>query len=228
MQITVTRRAVVSAVLLATTITSAGVPVDADHTPAPTTVTVAGSLQAELGCPGEWQPDCAATALQPVAGQPGVFSATFDVPAGTYAFKVAVGGSWDENYGDGGRLNGSNIPYEHDGGPITFLYDHRTHHVSNTAMSDVLVLTGDFQSEVGCTAGDGQPDCLATWLQDRDGDGTYVFRTAQIPAGTYQVQVARNGTATGAALTFTVPADGSTTRFTYDAAAGDLQVTTEV
>ena len=29
----------------------------ASHTPAPTAVTIAGSLQSELGCPGDWQPD---------------------------------------------------------------------------------------------------------------------------------------------------------------------------
>ena len=35
----------------------------ASHTPQPTAVTIAGSLQSELGCPGDWQPDCAATHL---------------------------------------------------------------------------------------------------------------------------------------------------------------------
>ena len=29
----------------------------ADHTPLPGTVTLVGSLQSELGCPGDWQPD---------------------------------------------------------------------------------------------------------------------------------------------------------------------------
>ena len=30
----------------------------ADHTPLPTQVTLVGSLQSELGCPGDWQPEC--------------------------------------------------------------------------------------------------------------------------------------------------------------------------
>ena len=34
-------------------------PVRADHTAAPASVTIAGSLQSELGCSGDWQPDCA-------------------------------------------------------------------------------------------------------------------------------------------------------------------------
>ena len=40
----------------------------ASHTPSPSSVTVAGSLQSELGCPGDWQPDCAATHLTYDAG----------------------------------------------------------------------------------------------------------------------------------------------------------------
>ncbi len=199
----------------------------------PDAVGVPGSHGSEAGCAvgssnagGDWEPACEQVQLTLDATDQ-IWKATLDLPAGSYEFKAALDRSWDENYGDSGRLNGSNILYEHDGGPVTFLYDHRTHHVSNTSMGDVLVLTGDFQSEVGCTDGDDQPDCLATWLQDRDGDGTSLFRTATIPAGTYRVQVARNGEPTGGATTFTVPADGATTRFTFDDATGVLQVTTE-
>ena len=35
----------------------------ASHTPNPSSVTVAGSLQSELGCPGDWQPECGTTHL---------------------------------------------------------------------------------------------------------------------------------------------------------------------
>lgn len=56
----------------------------ADHTSVPGTVTLVGSLQSELGCPGDWQPECDATHLQPVAGEPGVFRGTFPVPAGSF------------------------------------------------------------------------------------------------------------------------------------------------
>src|SRR5690349_11559779 len=48
-------------VLAATTLTAG--PVFAAHTNAPASVTVAGSLQEELGCSGDWQPDCADTHL---------------------------------------------------------------------------------------------------------------------------------------------------------------------
>ncbi len=43
-------------------------PAAADHTPTPATVTLVGSLQSELGCPGDWQTNCNETKLEPVAG----------------------------------------------------------------------------------------------------------------------------------------------------------------
>ena len=35
----------------------------ADHTPGPSSVAIAGSLQSEVGGPGDWQPECATTDL---------------------------------------------------------------------------------------------------------------------------------------------------------------------
>src|SRR5918992_4589907 len=106
-------------------------PAQANHTPSPTTVTLVGSLQSELGCPGDWQPECPATVLQPAGG--GVYRGTFEVPAGNHEYKVALNGSWDENYGAGGQPGGSNIGLEAPGGPITFTYDHATHAITDDA-----------------------------------------------------------------------------------------------
>jgi pullulanase-type alpha-1,6-glucosidase len=97
----------------------------------PPVVTLVGSLQSELGCPGDWQPECAQTRLQQIS--PGVFRGTFDVPAGRFEYKVALNNSWDENYGAGGVPGGANIPLEAPGGPITFTYDHTTHVISDDA-----------------------------------------------------------------------------------------------
>ena len=97
----------------------------------PGRVALVGSLQSELGCPGDWQPECPQTRLQPVAGSPGVFRATFDVPAGNYEYKVALNNSWDENYGAGGAPGGANIPITAPGGPVTFTYDHATHVITD-------------------------------------------------------------------------------------------------
>jgi len=75
---------------------------------APPVVTVAGSLQSEIGCPADWQASCAASELPPTGNES--YGRSFDLPAGSFEFKVTVGGTWDENYGAGGTLNGANIP----------------------------------------------------------------------------------------------------------------------
>ncbi|APX01730.1 alpha-amylase family glycosyl hydrolase [Arthrobacter sp. QXT-31] len=95
-------------------------------TPQPDSVTVAGSLNSEMGCPGDWQPECRAAFL---AFDPAdrLWKLTADLPAGRYEFKAAINGSWTENYGQDGALNGSNIVLDHDGGPVTFRYSHTTH-----------------------------------------------------------------------------------------------------
>ena len=103
----------------------------ADHTPLPDTVTLVGSLQSELGCPGDWQPECDATHLQPVAGEPGVFRGTFTVPAGAFEYKAAINESFDENYGAGGAQGGANIPLTAPGGEVMFTYNHTTHVITD-------------------------------------------------------------------------------------------------
>ncbi len=121
------RRAALLSLSCVLMVLSAASPARAGHTPVPASVTLVGSLQSELGCPADWQPGCAATALQPVDGRPGVFRGTFDVPAGSFEYKVAVNGSWDENYGAGGAPGGSNLALAAPGGRVTFTYDHATH-----------------------------------------------------------------------------------------------------
>ena len=65
------------------------------------TYALVGSLQTELGCDADWAPDCAATELAPTA-TPGLYSAEFDLPAGSYDYKVAANDTWDAAWG----LNG--------------------------------------------------------------------------------------------------------------------------
>ncbi|GAB3590594.1 hypothetical protein GCM10027446_05760 [Angustibacter peucedani] len=124
-------RALVATTVLALTAALVGVlpaPVArAAETPVPSSVTLAGSLQSELGCPEDWQPGCAATHLTRVGDSP-TFVGRFRVPAGSYELKVALNDSWDESYGqDGGSAN---IPLVL-AGPATleFSYDHSTHRV---------------------------------------------------------------------------------------------------
>ena len=102
-------------------------PAFADHTATPAAVALVGSLQSEIGCPGDWQPECVASRLLPVEGSATLYRAAFDVPAGTYAMKVALNNSWDENYGAGGAAGGGDIVLNAPGGPVTFTYDHASH-----------------------------------------------------------------------------------------------------
>ena len=109
-------------------------PVPAAASPAPVvqrlaaapTVTLVGDLQSELGCPGDWAPDCSATRLSETAA--GVYTGTFEVPAGQWKYKVALNGSWDESYGAGGVKGGGDIPLALAGAAsLVVRYDNATH-----------------------------------------------------------------------------------------------------
>ncbi len=205
----------------------------------PEFVTVAGSFNKAIGCTEDWQPACekAHLTLDP---NDQTWKGTFDLPAGTWAYKAAVNNSWDENYGAGGAANGGNIGITvPDGGArVTFYYDHRTHWVTSDLQGPIVTAAGSFQDELGCPADadspDGHPDCLISWLQDPDGDGTLTFSTSGIPAGSYQVKAAHNlswdesygqgGALGGDAIPFTVAA-GDRVTFNYVLATHQLTVT---
>ncbi|HEV8488436.1 MAG TPA: alpha-amylase family glycosyl hydrolase [Candidatus Limnocylindrales bacterium] len=208
-------------------------PALASHTPAPSAVTIAGSLQQELGCSGDWQPDCAASHLAFDAADD-VWQGTFSVPAGDWEYKAPLNDSWDENYGRYAVRDGANIPLNlPTAASVKFYYDHDSHWVTDNKNSVIAVAPGSFQSEIGCP-GDWDPGCLRSWLQDVDGDGTYVLETAALPAGAYETKVAINeswdenygqgGVPNGANIPFTVPVDNADVTFTYVASTHVLTV----
>jgi hypothetical protein len=80
----------------------------AEPQPAREHVTVAGDLQSEIGCPGDWDPACATSHLA-FDRTDGQWHGTFSLPEGSYQWKVAINDSWDENYGEGGAAGGSNL-----------------------------------------------------------------------------------------------------------------------
>ncbi len=104
----------------------------------------------------------------------------------------------------------------------------------------MLFRSGDFGSELGCTAnsaqldGDWEPGCLLAQMHDPDGDGVYTFTTARIPAGDWQVKVTRGGTwddnyglngiPSGPNVPFTVPADNVPVAFAWDSRSGVLTI----
>jgi pullulanase-type alpha-1,6-glucosidase len=208
-------------------------PAAADHTPEPSIVAVPGSHNSEMGCPGDWQPDCPQARLAKDPND-GVWKGAFTAPAGGYEYKVALNGSWDENYGLGAVPGGANIPYTAAGATVRFFYDHATHWVTNDAQGPIVTAPGSFQSELGCSS-DWAPDCMRSWLQDADGDGVFTFSTTAIPAGSYEVKVAHGlswaenygagGARDGANIPFFVVADGDRTTFSYVLATHELTVT---
>ncbi len=227
-------RLLAGVLLLTPLVASPTVTAVASHTPDPTAVTIAGSLQSELGCAGDWDPACSTTRLAYDADD-GMWQATFDLPAGTYEYKAALNDSWDENYGASAQSGGANIPLNLAASTrVKFYYDHETHWITDSLNSRIVTAPGSYQSELGCP-GDWDPGCLRSWLQDPDGDGTYALSTTDLPAGSYEFKVAidedwtenygAGGVQNGPNIAFTVPGTGFRVTFTFDSATNVPGVT---
>jgi pullulanase-type alpha-1,6-glucosidase len=234
--------------VLAVLVGIAGLPVAAtpralaSDTPEPTRVTVPGSFNSELGCPGDWQPDCGdgqTSTPAPPKGNDlerqgnGVWARTLGpIPAGSYEYKLALNGGWDENYGSDFKRNGPNFSVSLAAATaIRYYYDHKTHYIANDLANTIYTVPGNFNSELGC-AGDWQPECLRTFMSDVDGDGVFSFSTEAIPAGSYEFKVASDeswsnpnyGGPGGSNVAFTVPAAGIAVTFTFDSATNAVGV----
>jgi glycosidase len=205
----------------------------ASHTPNPTAVTIAGSLQSELGCSGDWQPDCAATHLA-YDSDDDVWQGSFSVPAGNWEYKAPLNDSWAENYGANATRDGANIALNlASAATVKFYYDHKSHWITSNHNTTIAVAPGSFQSELGC-ANDWDPSCLRSWLQDADGNGTYTFSTVALPPASYEAKVAideswdenygQGGARNGANISFNVPAGGANVVFSYDQASHLLTI----
>ncbi|MEM8993499.1 MAG: pullulanase-type alpha-1,6-glucosidase, partial [Acidobacteriota bacterium] len=202
----------------------------------PASVTVAGSLQEELGCPADWLPDCMDTFLT-YDEEDDVWQGVFTVPAGDYEYKAPLNGSWDENYGLGAVFNGDNIPLALDEATdVKFFYSRATNWITDNVNSLIVSAPGSFQDELGCS-GDWQPWCLRSWLQDPDGDGIFTFTTDKLPAGDYETKAALNeawdvnygvgGAQNGDNIPFNVPNSCQPTTFSFDSATNILSVAEE-
>jgi pullulanase len=194
---------------------------------------VPGSIQSVLGCDADWMPDGACSALV-FDAEDGVWSNTFTLPAGDYEYKVAINGSWAENYGGMADAGGGNITLSlTEETAVTFIYDHATKWVADSVNKLIVTAPGSYQEEIGCS-GDWKPDCLRSWLQDIDGDKVYTMSTNALPAGEYEVKAAINqswdvnygvdGAPNGGNIAFTVASDGATVNFAFNASTNVLAV----
>ena len=188
-------------------------------------VTFPGSYQAVSGLGLDWSPSDTSTQASD-DNQDGVWKfVTTAIPAGNWEFKVALGGSWIENYGLDGEPDGANIPFQvnQNGDEVHFYYDARDHSVMSWPDNRIIVLAGDMMAEVGGT--NWAPDNLVGWMKDTDGDKIYEL-SLQIPAGSWQYKIAvneswtesygLNGSLGGANIPLSVPAGGGLVLFRYD------------
>ena len=192
---------------------------------APTAVSLPGTFDSAIGCSADWQPACAQAqmALQP----DGRWTASLNLSAGSYSYKVAVNGSFTENYGSGGVPSGANIAMTVPAGGerVTFVYDPDTHVVTDNSAMPVVTAVGDWQSALGCGA-NWAPTCAGTTMSALAGTDVYTYTTTAIPAGSWNAKVTlgqswttnygAGGAANGANIGFTVPANGATTTFSYN------------
>ena len=133
-------------------------------------VTLPGSFQKDLGCADNWKPECLAPLMEPVGGGTYTYE-TRALPEGTYELKVAVGGSWDENYGQDGAAGGANYQFATKANKlVTFTYDSATHKL-DIASADVPVV--------------GVGEQRAYWVNA----ATLAWPTSLLPQGVTRAQV---------------------------------------
>ncbi len=176
-------------------------------------VNIPGTEQTAIGCSGDWQPDCPESTL--TLGDDGLWSGTFNIPAGDYEVKAAANGGWDINFGVDGKHNGANIAFsvpadtdvtftfdpatgllaiEGEGvevtGGTTFGEEAEAEEAEPAVVYDMVNIPGTEQTAIGCS-GDWQPNCPESALTLGD-DGLW-SGTFNIPAGDYEVKAAANG-----------------------------------
>jgi pullulanase len=182
--------------------------------PAPESVSFPGTIGSLLGG-ADWAPDDAAVQAADEDGD-GVWTLTATLPAGSYEFKAAVNGTWDENYGLGGAPGGDNIPLELAAETaVTFAYDRATNAVYATdgdgnvlagevgavqpaepaepaeTVIDSVSFPGNYAPQIG--GAEWAPADPAVQAADEDGDGVWTL-TVQLPGGDYEFKAAINGT----------------------------------
>lgn len=90
----------------------------------PQSVALAGTFGEILGAEN-WDPNHPQLQMT-LDHSHGIWRLTADLPAGHYSYKAVVNGSWEENYGAFGVLDGANHEFSHPGGPVHFHYNHAT------------------------------------------------------------------------------------------------------
>jgi pullulanase-type alpha-1,6-glucosidase len=226
---------VICAIMAASFLSVFASAVQAQATPDPDSVNIPGTHQDELGCSGEWQPDCENTKLV-YDLEDDVWQATYEIQPANDAdkkgarYKAALNGGWGENYGLNASAGGSDLPLLVTAPTqVKFYYDHKTHWITDSFNSSIVVVMGDFQQQLGCTNND-DAGCLRSWLEDPSGSGAMGFTTRALKAGTYSATFTLNedpNNKIGETQQFTVKKDGDEIYFGYDTAKKETVISTE-
>lgn len=188
------------AMMLALSITvDAAPPMQTDD---PETVTLVGNFQSQIGCPAEWDPTCVASQLNP--RRDGIrWEADFILEPGDYEYKVAINGSWAENYGANGVRDGANVAFSLDSRrTVRFQYidtfgylvsdfdEPALPNADGIFLPTSVTLSGTFQNLVGCETA-WMAECIWTEMVDVR-YGLYSLEFELYP-GTYEYKIALNG-----------------------------------
>ncbi|WP_374947363.1 pullulanase-type alpha-1,6-glucosidase [Agreia sp.] len=155
-------------------------------------VTLAGSFQSEIGCPGDWNTDCLGTWLQD-GDKNGIYEwSTSALPAGNYETKVAHNLTWDESYGVGGDTGGGNYGFATGGQKqVQFRYDITTHlldiivtdpPVAGTGEERAHWISADTLAWPAALLGDGDPTEL-TWSLHHSAEATLALTDGDVQGG---------------------------------------------
>ncbi|MFC1996128.1 alpha-amylase family glycosyl hydrolase [Chloroflexota bacterium] len=183
-------------------------------------VTLTGDLQTELGCKGDWAPNCAATQLTKQGN--GVWRGVFNIPMGNWQYRMALNDTRELSYPSDTKLLSVGADTE-----VYFYYDNKTNAVVDSVNDVVAVASGSFQSGLGCLD-DWQPGCVISLMTNVKGNGIYEFATADIPPGSYDFKVALDEawdvSYPNSNITFNVAAIGDLVIITWDSSTQNVIV----
>ena len=202
---------------------AAGGPVDQ-----PDAVSVPGSVNGEMGCPGDWQPGLRPGPAHPRPRRPDLEGHVRRCPPATTSTRSRSTGRGTRTTAPAASATGPTSRSRTAGGPVTFYYDHGTHWVTTDVRGARSSPCPAASSPSSAARPTGRPDCMRPWLQDPDGDGTWTWSTTRAPgrvATRSRSPTGCRGTRTtapagcpnGANIPFTVPADGARVTFTLRA-----------
>jgi glycosidase len=154
-------------------------------------VVLVGDLQAELGAGSDWSPSDTTTQLINLGNGSYIFAG--NLKAGDYQYKIAIGGSWDENYGAGGAGGGNiNLHLDKDQ-TVLFYYNDVTHSIADSTRYIPLPynerprVAGDFQDAIGAGS-NWSPDTSTAFLTDDNFDSIYTYQTI-LGAGHHEFKI---------------------------------------